>query len=601
METIQEMLPAPMVDMSSIDLDLLEMQGLCENCVEEYIHGTSSSPDCLLFRKERTSRFFRSWFERSENAQKATRPTAMELMMPAIRANLQMAVRNWVSRQSNPALGYNDFEFVPAQKKRHTEDVNAVIYLACRKEGSCSGDRGEFNNYNHIYAHEIPSFTKKISVIASQAFLTFNSNYANVGSDLNKYIRTFYPFVQHVEYSVEKSTAETYAKILSANYVVCPPGISCVLPALSTEFFISLMGNLPSWLTSLPENVRHIPDPQLQRELCQSLRGRNGWWIPDPDLAPFLQHSTHLSLKMPDNTYKENPTLVVSSPSPTIPEITKYKWTEWFPHVCELNVLTVEGICKYFTDNDMRRIMIVGDVTAHNQAESLLKILGRSSFIPQEGSWNTNIPCPQYVDTMSNPKTPTKFVEEISFYFIRSDFLHEIEWLPAYESSLQKTLLIATTGVMQETLAQYTEVFDIFLQNIDDSGRNEDKIFFRSTHPGDVDLVCEKFREPFQNYDAVLRYDRRKRMQKSVQFNNYAENVLEDRRRIQINKSVHVQYLDVFKMTVLRPDAHVEGDEQNCLQYKSPGVPDWWNFLWYSDLSPVRFDFWKPSDLTNQK
>ena len=40
--------------------------------------------------------------------------------------------------------------------------------------------------------------------------------------------------------------------------------------------------------------------------------------------------------------------------------------------------------------------------------------------------------------------------------------------------------------------------------------------------------------------------------------------------------------LDVYPMTILRPDGHKS--QTDCLHYLQPGPGDWWNHLMYSNL-----------------
>eukprot|EP00957_Ditylum_brightwellii_P123535 9419245-Ditylum_brightwellii.AAC.1 len=56
-----------------------------------------------------------------------------------------------------------------------------------------------------------------------------------------------------------------------------------------------------------------------------------------------------------------------------------------------------------------------------------------------------------------------------------------------------------------------------------------------------------------------------------------------------------MELLDVYPMTVQRPDGHVssgecadcpgaEGFAKDCLHYFLPGPPDWWTHLMYNHL-----------------
>lgn len=58
------------------------------------------------------------------------------------------------------------------------------------------------------------------------------------------------------------------------------------------------------------------------------------------------------------------------------------------------------------------------------------------------------------------------------------------------------------------------------------------------------------------------------------------------------NKQIHI--LDIFPMTVLRPDGHLSEDTRadglphnDCIRYSLPGPIDWWNHLLFSNLKDL--------------
>eukprot|EP00957_Ditylum_brightwellii_P101745 7754110-Ditylum_brightwellii.AAC.1 len=69
--------------------------------------------------------------------------------------------------------------------------------------------------------------------------------------------------------------------------------------------------------------------------------------------------------------------------------------------------------------------------------------------------------------------------------------------------------------------------------------------------------------------------------------------VSDEKNGIPTPRRTRIELLDVYPMTVQRPDGHVSSGEcedcpgitdRDCLHYFLPGPPDWWNHLLYSHL-----------------
>jgi hypothetical protein len=112
---------------------------------------------------------------------------------------------------------------------------------------------------------------------------------------------------------------------------------------------------------------------------------------------------------------------------------------------------------------------------------------------------------------------------------------------------------------------------------------SQDLLIFRTTVPGHFN--CSRNDSPYQDasrfretlgsdhYDWGL----------VESYNEYAKEVFTAKCRERPEKCRKWLILDVFPMTILRPDGH-SNPPVDCLHYLLPGAPDWWNHLLYSNL-----------------
>merc|ERR1719335_919524 len=106
---------------------------------------------------------------------------------------------------------------------------------------------------------------------------------------------------------------------------------------------------------------------------------------------------------------------------------------------------------------------------------------------------------------------------------------------------------------------------------------NPGMVVYRLAAPGHAD--CEKHTQPFEDESQFVLQDPPGKSYKwdmVPQFNSYVSS------KFQELQKPNWMLLDIYQMTILRPDGHVGTPYWNlelhdCLHYKSPGVPDWWN------------------------
>ena len=114
---------------------------------------------------------------------------------------------------------------------------------------------------------------------------------------------------------------------------------------------------------------------------------------------------------------------------------------------------------------------------------------------------------------------------------------------------------------------------------------------FRTSVPGHFN--CFEQPAPFSNYSQFLHYQdvesdyfHKFGWEKVEGFNAYAEVTwLNQSNTNAQSRGPSWHLLDVFPMTVLRPDGH--SSSSDCLHYSLRGPPDWWNRLLYSNLLDI--------------
>jgi len=150
----------------------------------------------------------------------------------------------------------------------------------------------------------------------------------------------------------------------------------------------------------------------------------------------------------------------------------------------------------------------------------------------------------------------------------------------------KRTLLLLNQGAHFHSTQTFKNSFDNFVDKFNTIARPDDIVVFRSTVPGHKDCYSEfegsmaieemthdKFLERFgtDKYDWNL-FD---------EYNRYARDVMVTN----LTNTVRSLYLNVYNMTVLRPDEHIS--KTDCLHYAHPGPIDFWNHLLISNLADL--------------
>ena len=311
------------------------------------------------------------------------------------------------------------------------------------------------------------------------------------------------------------------------------------------------------------ERMKAANQTLLLTPRCQWIRGSSGHWIADP-----------ITIRSRDAS------VVVNS--------TNFRWEDE-ERSCQTSLWTKAGMCQVMNNLGLNRIFLVGDSLTHLQYTSMWNLLGfeysvKGTEIPN----NFTVNCPenlqtsfiiQYVrnDKLSLTKTNRRCVGGICN-----------AWVDAYRGFKDrgKTLLVANTGAHLHSFPTFQSRFDAFVQLLSEQKESQDLIFFRTTVPGHFN--CSRSDVPYQDarhFRATLGSDHYD-WSLMESYNEYAKDAFQVGCLARRETCRRRLILDVFPMTILRPDGH-SNPPVDCLHYLLPGPPDWWNHLLYSNLKDL--------------
>ena len=345
------------------------------------------------------------------------------------------------------------------------------------------------------------------------------------------------------------------------------------------------------------------------KTMCRNLRGRVGRWVHDLEYAAKAQYNNLLQVYAGKAEQLFEPSVLHPYRKPTT-----YRYEDTQYPSCTPELFNVEGFCEVMGEMEMPRMMFVGDSLTFQFSQSVWKLLGNDNDPGRDdlGTWTKQIACPV-----------GSVYDEITFTFVRNDQLNDVTegttfgtpicfdycypWVTEYQSNPARTLLVFNTGahrykhpLMQNDIKQFLELLDsIDRPATNDESVKKDVFLFRSTVPGHKE--CEKMDiEPYGSYDEYIRFWTDKYSWNNFAgYNDFVDRKVEDRKSILRSNPnsgfKDIDILDVFPMTVLRPDGHASSKDcggdgcgrKDCLHYSLPGAPDWWTHLMYSQLKDM--------------
>lgn len=179
-------------------------------------------------------------------------------------------------------------------------------------------------------------------------------------------------------------------------------------------------------------------------------------------------------------------------------------------------------------------------------------------------------------------------------------------WTEEYLKSPERSIVLVNAGAHIHDKKRFEAAIDRFVEVFDDLNRPNDIVLFRTLVPGHWDCKRPGLK-PFANYAAYLQdveehpnpKDDIYTWGKFTEYNDYAIRALDKRRFLSSSSDggqprALMEVLDVFPMTVLRPDGHCSDEfrppaylDTDCLHYTLAGPIDWWSHLAYSHLLDI--------------
>jgi len=199
---------------SPINFNMQELEQLCRGCIAEHQssqglknEGSSRSGTvhhCLLSPGGNTTQTLRD------------KPLPLSVATPSVINRLQHAAEDWLFR-TDPI----DFESASG----------VVVYI---------DESSSFLHYT-VYDRVIPSDATSVQILLSSScaisYIQGSSDCVEHGRRLKRHLiqtRTFSSIGTYVRIDVVASSAAAYARMITANVLVCPPGtVNCLLPALA--------------------------------------------------------------------------------------------------------------------------------------------------------------------------------------------------------------------------------------------------------------------------------------------------------------------------------------------------------------------------------
>ena len=578
----------------------------------------------------------------------------LQMIIPIIRENIKMVVDSILSQiDSNgnlPRHGILNY----AKKDYNGEPDTAVIFLPCR-DRQCS-DLWVIPFYSFL--ENIPGSVRAVTIIMTPSCKNALTMCRQYVMDLADTLEDF-DSTRKVDVMIAyPSSIEVMMRFMVANYVLCGAGWGkqWLIPALARssqvqgqfvvwerkqntngkEPFVESMAiqtilskigapdvldriSIPDdlLLESLvelnmkPGQVQHfLQSPPLPDSgICRFLRGKFGTWVQDFDYArqvaysvPLLHHSGAAETIFQQRLANNVTGGLSFRPSAT------YRWQETsYRDHCTIQMVTKEKLCSVLSTMDIRRIFFLGDSLTLEQCLSLWMLLGPTEDIPlaDQSSFSCNVSCPNH--------------EGFSFLlqFIRNDELMEnskpvsmrdqvmncknycYPWAGSYKMDESRTLMVVNIGAHLHDRALFESAIQRFIESFDSLDRVNDIILLRTLVPGHKNCG-RKGLKPYHSLSEYIEDSTNEKVKDTynwgvfTSYNNFMGRVLSDRARGKRAKA-RMELLDVFPMTILRPDGHMadeykasETKRTDCLHYSQPGPIDWWNHLMFANLLDIQ-------------
>jgi len=354
------------------------------------------------------------------------------------------------------------------------------------------------------------------------------------------------------------------------------------------------------------EFLRSVPPPNSG--ICRFLRGKVGNWVQDFECAGQTAYGVELlhHSGAAERIFRQRVANGETGNKQFRPSTT-YKWEETFYRgSCDIPIVTKKGMCSVLSAMEIRRILFLGDSLSLQQALSLWMLLRPSEDLPlqNQSGFRYIIDCPN----------PNGF--NFTLQFIRNDELLETSepvsiaeqtmncknycypWIAPYMGDDRRTLLVVNAGAHLHDRALFEGGMRRFVQIFDSLNRVGDIVMIRTLVPGHKNCGRPGLKpfNSFAEYVADTTKEKTKDTYNWVLFSSYNDFIgrLMDERILEQKSLARMEILDVFPMTVRRPDGHMADEykspdtkRNDCLHYSLPGPIDWWNHLMLGNLMDI--------------
>ena len=288
---------------------------------------------------------------------------------------------------------------------------------------------------------------------------------------------------------------------------------------------------------------------------------------------------------------------------------TTYSWKDSNAKTCPFDRVTYEGFCQVMEQLAIKRIFFLGDEVTQEQAMSLYMLMKLPVLlsVDDDESFERTVQCTGGAGGGSGGSDYS-----FQIVFLRNDELLETpipmslkdgkgnccrqrkgfcrRWFKEYSTfDAGRSVVIANTGLHMTTAMEYQTAIKRFIQEIQGFHKDEDILMLRTSVPGHPS--CQQ--PDMKPYGSVLNFDSTRYGAIVPSYNLGTQAGFNHILLTQAtNKQIHI--LDIFPMTVMRPDGHLSEDTRadglphnDCIRYSLPGPIDWWNHLLYSNLKDM--------------
>jgi hypothetical protein len=521
-----------------------------------------------------------------------------------------------------------------------------------------------------VYASELARSVNNVAIFMTAT--CSNHPCAEYASSVKNFLDQYLPHKYVTLEVIQGNTAYSYSRMTLAFQLFGPPTVGSIIPFLSKAHYGTVIQSpaLYPWMDSLIqmqeynmlthaqqlggihylssvlvpvletpyadlENFMRQPIHNSLRTVeCPEIRGRMGKWVQDMRFAANVaQYVSPIIGYAGDADY----VFKYTTQEGKFRKPTTFRWEDAFDSSCPTQFIDRAGFCILMYKMEIERVMFVGDSLTFHWSQSFWKLMQHTNTPGNDTvlHWDDTLNCTALGAGLKNVKV----------VFIRNDQLDGTKdlplfgrpncfldrpkergychaWQDRYIATKAPTLLLVNTGAHQHKEKFFHDDIIRFVDFVDAQNRSSDVVLIRTTSPGHQH--CKNFTEPFPSYwdyakhavveERYILYDWDKFLPYNYYIDwllnrrRYKEKTLSGFRNAKKEPKITIELLDIYPMTVLRPDGHLTGADnsieeflnvkckncrkfnkrkEDCLHYSLPGPIDWWSHLMFSNLKDI--------------